>query len=43
MSQVQHFNIIQYYASFLEHDTLVIVMEYAAGGDLAQKIRSHKE
>lgn len=41
MRGLDHNNIIKYYDSFIDnHQTLVIVMEYAPGGDLAQKIRN---
>ena len=43
MSQCDHFNIIQYYESFIELDSLYIVMEYAAGGDLGDRINRCKE
>jgi serine/threonine protein kinase len=32
---INHENIIKYYNSFLDQDSIVIVMEYADGGDLA--------
>jgi serine/threonine protein kinase len=31
---LSHPNIIKYYSSFFEHESLYILMEYAAGGDL---------
>ena len=34
LRKLSHPNIIQYYNSFIEEDTLNIVMEYASGGDL---------
>jgi NIMA (never in mitosis gene a)-related kinase len=40
ISQISHRNIIRYYESFIEKDNLVIVTEYAEGGDLHQKIES---
>uniref|UniRef100_A0A7S3VRI1 Protein kinase domain-containing protein n=1 Tax=Dunaliella tertiolecta TaxID=3047 RepID=A0A7S3VRI1_DUNTE len=33
-SKLQHQNIVQFYAAFLEKDCVIIVQEYAAGGDL---------
>lgn len=38
MSKCNHFNIIRYYESFIESELLNIIMEYASGGDLGQKI-----
>lgn len=34
LRKLEHPNIIRYYTSFLESDSLYILMEYAAGGDL---------
>lgn len=34
LKNLKHPNIIRYYASFIEADSLFILMEYAAGGDL---------
>lgn len=42
MSQIQHQHVIRYYSSFLEDDTLSILMEYAPGGDLGQTIKRAK-
>jgi NIMA (never in mitosis gene a)-related kinase len=42
MSQCEHFNIIKYYESFIEDQTLHIVMDYAAGSDLSSKIKAQK-
>jgi serine/threonine protein kinase len=42
MSQCEHFNIIKYHESFIEEKNLNIVMDYAAGNDLAQKIKTQK-
>ncbi|KAL6755432.1 kinase-like domain-containing protein [Haematococcus lacustris] len=33
-SRLQHQNIVQFYAAFLESNCVIIVQEYAAGGDL---------
>jgi NIMA (never in mitosis gene a)-related kinase len=35
-------SIIRYYESFIENDTIYIVMEYAANGSLFDKINHHK-
>ena len=43
MRQIDHTNIIKYYDSFISNMSLVIVMEYAQGGDLAQKIRAQNK
>eukprot|EP00667_Euglena_gracilis_P009672 EG_transcript_9828 len=40
LGQCQHFNIIKYHESFIRDECLHIVMEYADGGDLAQRIRA---
>ena len=44
MSQVQHENIIRYHESFVEGNprTLFIVMDFASGGDLAEKLKNQK-
>jgi NIMA (never in mitosis gene a)-related kinase len=34
--------IIRYYDSFIENDSIHIVMEYAEGGSLSEKITDHK-
>jgi NIMA (never in mitosis gene a)-related kinase len=34
LKKMSHPNIIKYYSSFIEEETLYIIMEYAAGGDL---------
>ena len=34
LKKLEHPNIIRYYASFIESDSLHILMEYAGGGDL---------
>ena len=34
LKNLNHVNIIKYYTSFLENESLHIVMEYAEGGDL---------
>src|SRR5690349_5207614 len=34
MSSLHHPNVITFYESFIEEDQLIMVMEYAAGGDL---------
>jgi len=36
LRRVKHENIIRYYTSFVEHECLYIIMEYADGGDLQQ-------
>lgn len=43
MRQIDHPNIVKYYDSFISSMTLVIVMEYAPNGDLAQKIRAQNK
>lgn len=43
LALLNHPNIIAYYGSFLENDIFHIVMEYADGGDLSQKIQGAKE
>ncbi|KAL4446866.1 hypothetical protein ABPG74_014838 [Tetrahymena malaccensis] len=43
LRKVRHENIIRYYTSFVEHDCLYIVMEYADGGDLQQLLRYRRE
>lgn len=43
LASLKHPNIIGYYESFTAGGILYIVMDYAAGGDLAQKIKSAKE
>ena len=40
MSRASHPNVIAYEGSFVERDTLHIVMELLPGGDLAQEIES---
>lgn len=40
---MSHSNVIAYVASFLEGARLFIIMEYADNGDLAMKIKEHKE
>lgn len=34
--------IIRYYESFIENDSINIIMEYAEGGSLSDKIGEHK-
>ena len=41
ISQLDHKHIIKYYDSFIENDDLIIVMEYASGGDLDKKMKDH--
>jgi serine/threonine protein kinase len=41
MVQVEHKNVIRFMASFVENNTLHIVMEWAAGGDLSVLIKGH--
>jgi serine/threonine protein kinase len=43
LKAVDHFNIIQYHAHFMNGNDLNIVMDYAAGGDLSDKIRNRTE
>lgn len=40
MSQIDHFHVIRLEEAFVEGETLYIIMEFAAGGDLFQKIKS---
>ncbi|XP_052273748.1 serine/threonine-protein kinase Nek9-like isoform X2 [Dreissena polymorpha] len=40
---LNHANIITYYNHFMDEDTLLIELEYANGGSLAQKISNQKE
>ena len=40
LSMLQHPNIIEYYDSFIEHSTIMIVMEYAPGGNLYDYLQS---
>eukprot|EP00755_Sulcionema_specki_P019543 Sspe_Gene.69760::Locus_41135_Transcript_1_5_Confidence_0.429_Length_1690::g.69760::m.69760/K08857/NEK1_4_5; NIMA (never in mitosis gene a)-related kinase 1/4/5 len=40
MSLLQHPNIVQYVADFQSEDSLLIVMEYADGGDLERQVKS---
>jgi serine/threonine protein kinase len=40
MNQIEHFHIIRLEESFIENDALILVMEYASGGDLFQKLKS---
>ena len=42
MEMVVHPNIIHYHWSFMEHEYLVIIMEYIDGGDLSQLISKMK-
>lgn len=39
----QHPNIIEYYDNYLENNTIMIVMEYAPGGNLYDYLRSRGE
>lgn len=43
LKRMSHSNIVAYVNSFVEGPRLFIVMEYADGGDLAEKIRDHKD
>lgn len=38
LRRVKHEHVIRYFTSFVEHDCLYIIMEYADGGDLQQVI-----
>lgn len=42
MSQLSHPNIIQFHTSFVEHDCLYILMEYAEKGDLYKVIKEQR-
>ena len=42
LKKVNHPNIIKYYSSFLEQETLYIIMEYAENGDLFSLIKHYK-
>ena len=42
LRKVSHPNIIKYYASFLENESLCIIMEYAELGDLYSLIKHYK-
>lgn len=42
MRKVRHENIIKYHTSFVEDDSLCIIMEYAEGGDLQTVINNFK-
>ena len=43
LKKVDHKNIIKYYSSFLEKETLYIIMEYAELGDLYSLIKHYKK
>lgn len=43
LSMLQHPNIIEYYDNCLENNTMMIVMEYAPGGNLYDYLRSRGE
>jgi NIMA (never in mitosis gene a)-related kinase len=43
LKTIDHPNIIKYYGSFLEDQTLHIIMEYAEGGDLQKHLRQQRE
>lgn len=43
LASIQHINIISYKESFMEDSNLCIVMEYADGGDIYNKILSYKK
>mmetsp|Transcript_52010 Transcript_52010/g.59393 ORF Transcript_52010/g.59393 Transcript_52010/m.59393 type:complete len:614 (-) Transcript_52010:509-2350(-) len=43
LASISHSNIIGYKEAFIEDSVLCIVMEYAQGGDLYQKILSHQK
>lgn len=42
LRKINNSNIIKYYTSFMEGDSLHIIMEYADGGDLQQLIKDKK-
>eukprot|EP01029_Cantina_marsupialis_P005430 TRINITY_DN1589_c0_g1_i1.p1 TRINITY_DN1589_c0_g1~~TRINITY_DN1589_c0_g1_i1.p1 ORF type:complete len:772 (-),score=205.55 TRINITY_DN1589_c0_g1_i1:56-2371(-) len=43
LATLQHPNIVQYWDKFIEKNTLNIVMQFCAGGDLATLIKKHDE
>nr|XP_053632557.1 serine/threonine-protein kinase Nek8-like [Cherax quadricarinatus] len=43
LSMLQHPNIIEYYENYLENNTMMIVMEYAPGGNLYDYLRLRGE
>ncbi|KAK3864146.1 hypothetical protein Pcinc_030134 [Petrolisthes cinctipes] len=43
LSMLQHPNIIEYYDNFIENNTMMIVMEYAPGGNLYDYLRTRGE
>jgi len=43
LSSLKHPYIVRYHESFVENGTLAIVMDYAEGGDLAKRIKCHRE
>ena len=43
LASISHENIVAYKESFVENNTLCIVMEFASGGDLLSKINQHKK
>jgi len=43
MSEVAHPTFIQFHDAFLDDGCMNIVMEYAPGGDLAQRIRAQEQ
>lgn len=43
LSMLQHPNIIEYYDNYLDSNTMMIVMEYAPGGNLYDYLRSRGE
>ncbi|KAG7153641.1 serine/threonine-protein kinase Nek8-like 1 [Homarus americanus] len=43
LAMLQHPNIIEYYENYLDNNTMMIVMEYAPGGNLYDYLRSHGE
>lgn len=40
---IHHPNLIQYIESFIHKDKLIIIMEYADGGDLSRVVQKHRE
>ena len=43
LRRLDHPNVIKFYGSFVDDETLFIVMEYAEAGDLQRKFKKLKE